>query len=286
MSSEIQKIDQFKIQLADNSKAIKSMLPEHVSLEKFQRITYTAIQKTPSLAGKPGLLGAVLDCARDGLIPDGREAALVPFKGDVAYMPMTAGILKKIRNSGELKSLSANVIYKSDQFSYSVDENGPHFSHSPNILAEDQGEIIGAYAVAITKNDGKYFELLKKSDIEKIRNSSSAKNGGPWSNWYDEMAKKSAIRRLSKRLPMSSDIEDVIRRDDKFHEFDSINVEPEPKKEPVKKGSSSNDLTKKLKAAKPAVKIGAKPTKQVEKMIKKEEPKKTPEPQGPELEIF
>src|SRR5258708_34442980 len=35
------------------------------------------------------------------------------------------------------------------------------------------------------------------------------------------MAKKSAIRRLSKRLPLNTDLDDLIRRDDALYDFES-----------------------------------------------------------------
>ncbi len=250
MNNAVTKIDQFQIDLAQNSKAIKSMLPPHVDLKKFQRVAFTAVQKSPNLAGQPGLLDSVIDCAKDGLMPDGKEAALVPFKGKVTYMPMVAGILKKIRQSGELKSLTANVVLKGDEFRSWTDEEGPHFKHESSLMS-DETEVIGAYAVAITKDGGTYFEVLKKSDIEKIRNSSAGKDGGPWKTWYDEMAKKSAIRRLAKRLPMSTDVEKTIFQDDQFYPLSEDkheeikNVTPEnPAEKLAEKIEKNNDQHK------------------------------------------
>jgi hypothetical protein len=40
--------------------------------------------------------------AQDGLLPDGREAAVVMFGNKAQAMPMIAGILKKVRQSGEV----------------------------------------------------------------------------------------------------------------------------------------------------------------------------------------
>lgn len=263
MANEVAKIDQFQVDLANNSKAIKSMLPEHVDLKKFQRITFTAIQKNPSLIGKDKLMEAVLDCAKDGLIPDGREAALVEMGGKVAYLPMVVGVLKKIRNSGELKSISAEVVHANDTFSYHIDEDGPHFTHKPEIIKEG-GDIIGAYAVAITKDGGKYFEYLRMSDLEKIKKSAKGTDSAysPWKNWPEQMYKKSAIHRLSKRLPMSTDIEDLIRRDEVLYEDDKkdiIDVTPP-------KGASPEILTEKLTEKKEAEKID-----NVKPAVKKEE---------------
>lgn len=286
-NTAIQKVGQFQIDLANNSKAIKSMLPPHVDLKKFQRIAFTAVQKSPNLAGQAGLLESVIDCAKDGLMPDGKEAALVPFKGKVTYMPMVAGILKKIRQSGELKSLTANVVLEGDEFRSWTDENGPHFKHESSLLSESTN-IIGAYAVAITKDGGTYFEVLKKSDIEKIRKSSSGGENGPWKTWYDEMAKKSAIRRLAKRLPMSTDIEsglETVYKDDQFYEPEEpANVTPDKKK--LNSGTSPENLKEKLETKpepkEPPVKIGD-DTGKAEKIISGDSEKQ--KKQG-NLEIF
>jgi len=238
---ELAPIDVVKNQLAQNSKAIQSILPPHIDLAKFQRITFTAIQKTPALLGKNKLLDAVLDCAKDGLIPDGREAALVPFGNEVAYMPMVAGILKKIRQSGELKSLSAQVVHANAVFDYWLDEEGVHFKHKPT-LSGDPGEITGVYAVAVTKDDGSYFEFLNMEEVKQIKGIS--KSSTIWNKWPGEMMKKTAIRRLAKRLPMSTDIESTITQDDKFYSFD--NAVQQQEKTVKHAGSNANDVKKEL----------------------------------------
>jgi recombination protein RecT len=44
----------------------------------------------------------IVRLAQDGLLPDGREAAIVKFGNKAQAMPMIAGILKKIRQSGDV----------------------------------------------------------------------------------------------------------------------------------------------------------------------------------------
>ena len=147
------------------------------------------------------------------MLPDKREAALVIFKGTVQYMPMIAGILKRVRNSGEVASIASQLVYRKDVFRYWVDGDGEHIQHEPLMFGE-RGDIVGAYGVAKTKDGAVYIEVMTKADIEKVRSVSRAKNSGPWSDWWEEMARKTVLRRLSKRLPMSTDIEDVIRREE------------------------------------------------------------------------
>lgn len=202
---------------------IESILPEHVSVERFMRIVTTAVVMNPDLR-KPelrrSLLTAATKAATDGLVPDGREGAFVIFGGQVVWMPMVAGVIKKVRNSGELKSISSNVVHAKDEFSYWIDDDGEHILHRPNLLNE-RGDIIAVYAVAKTHKGGVYTEVMSAGQIDQVRKASKAPNSPAWSQWYGEMGRKAVIRRLAKRLPMSSDLEQVIQRDDEMFDFEN-----------------------------------------------------------------
>jgi recombination protein RecT len=112
----------------------------------------------------------------------------------------------------------SNVVYSEDEFNYWVDDSGEHLLHKPNVVAESRGSFLAAYAIAETKDEGIYMEVMSRSQIEQVRGVSKAKKG-PWFDWYDEMARKTVIRRLSKRLPMSTDLELVIQRDDSLYDL-------------------------------------------------------------------
>ena len=94
-------------QMGNIAPELKAALPAHVTVEKFSRVAMTAVQNDPNLlqADRRSLFGAVVRLAQDGLLPDGREAALVIFntkQGNdwvkkVQALPMIAGVLKKIR---------------------------------------------------------------------------------------------------------------------------------------------------------------------------------------------
>src|SRR5262245_19014428 len=88
-------------------------LPKHISIDKFQRVVMTAVQNNPNLVSvdRRSLWNACTQAAQDGLLPDGREGAIVPFKGRANWMPMYAGLIKKARNSGEIASIVARVVY-------------------------------------------------------------------------------------------------------------------------------------------------------------------------------
>lgn len=212
---------------------VAAALPPHIPVDRFMRVVITAVNSNPDLlnADRRSLFGAAMKAAQDGLLPDGRDGALVVFntkeKVDnverwikkVQWMPMVGGILKKIRNSGELLSISAQVAYEKDKFTYVLGDD-ERIEHEP-FMDGDRGKPRLVYAIAKTKDGGVYRDVMTVSEIEKVRNVSRAKDSGPWKDWWDEMAKKTVIRRLSKRLPMSSDLDDLIRQDDELYDFNA-----------------------------------------------------------------
>jgi recombination protein RecT len=197
-------------------------LPAHVAPERFVRIVMTAIQQNADLmkADRKSLFGACMKAAQDGLLPDGKEAFLNCYyskkdnKFIASYQPMIAGILKKIRQSGELKQLSCDVVREGDMFHHYVDEIGEHFKHQ--VADEDNADspVKYVYAALWTKDGGFYFRKMTPKAVEKARAVSRAANSGPWVQWWDEMALKTVLRNLSKRVPMSVEVESVIHRVD------------------------------------------------------------------------
>ena len=231
----------------------KSALPAHISVEKFHRVAITAIAQNQDLlqADRASLYTECMKAAQDGLVPDGREAVLTVFnqkmpdgkyKKVVKYMPMVWGIVKKVRNSGELLEIGAHVVYANDQFDYWIDDTGEHLSHRPR-LDGPRGDFQLVYALAKTKDGGRYCEVMTKEQIDKVMAVSRAKDSkgnaiGPWKDWYPEQACKTVIRRLSKRLPMSTDKEDefrrVIERDDDLYDLNQPKIVSATAEQPPK----------------------------------------------------
>ena len=244
-------VDEVKGSLAKMGDQFKLALPPHIPVERFVRVVQTAVTTSPDLvaADRTSLFAAAMKAAQEGLLPDGKEAAIVVYNVNIGnkanpkwikkaqFMPMVAGILKKVRNSGELAMITSNVIYKSDQFKYWVDQEGEHIHHEPNLFG-DRGERIGVYSFARTKDGAVYIDVMRKEEVEAARNVSRAKDSGPWSGPFEnEMWKKTSIKRLSKRLPMSTDLEMTVKSDDELFTPPEPTTEDEPPKEPKKKSS-------------------------------------------------
>lgn len=230
-TTALRPIDSVRRDLGGMESQFKMVLPQNITPERFARVVLTALQKNPDLmeVDRQSLLGAAMAAAQDGLLPDGREGAIVPFSGKAQWMPMARGLMKLARNSGEVTSITVEVIYTSDLFKYKVTTDGPVLEHEPDLFSENRGEVRGAYAIATTKDGEPYIEVMNRAQLDKVRAVSRSANGATWTKWYDEMAKKSVIRRLSKRLPMSTDLEDVFERDNANFDLTQPTTLPEGK---------------------------------------------------------
>lgn len=217
------------------------------SVTKFKNTVLMAASRNPYLykLDQVSLLKACQLAAADGLVPDGREAALVPFGKQVQYLPMYQGLLKKVRNTGELATIFCDVVYENDEFDYFINQDGQQFYHKPRFM-EDRGEMCLAYAHAKLKDGSIQIEILDKERIEKARKTSKSSGGesSPWNQWTAEMWKKTALRAICKYLPQSVDLENVFGSDDKGNKENAFDkaIDITPKGDQLKKQSKLNDL--------------------------------------------
>ncbi len=213
---------------------IAKALPKDIDPDRFIRTAITAVQMNPRLAeaDRRSLFAACMRAAQDGLMPDGREAVLniYPTKlkeggkefwiDMVQFLPMVRGLLKAMRNSGEVASVDAAAVYEKDEFAFERGDE-PRIVHRPYMGADEPGDVIAAYVIVKLKNGEVHREVMSKRDIEKVRAASKAPNGPGWTKWYDQFAIKSAIKRAYKLLPSSSDrLDRVIEHDNDAMGFD------------------------------------------------------------------
>lgn len=208
----------------------EAMLSSSITVEQFFGLITRAIIANPDLlrCDRLSLIQAALDCANDGLKPDGKEGAFVPFKTKVEedgkwinilkaqWMPMIRGVIKKILNVERVKSVKAEPVFAKDHFRRWADDDGEHVQFEP--ARGDRGALESYFAAIWMQDSVVFVEEMTPTDIEKIRNASQAKDNekGPWVQWTEEMAKKTIIKRLSKRVPLSAEVERVMSRDDQY----------------------------------------------------------------------
>lgn len=216
---------------------IAKALPKDIDPDRFIRTVITVVQMNPALldADRRSLFGSCMRAAQDGLIPDGREAVLNIYntkaKGadgrdvwvpTVQYLPMVRGILKIMRNTGDVLKVDAAAVYEKDQFAFKRGDD-PKIEHEPYLGADDPGQIIAAYVIVKLENGEIQREVMPRRDIEKVRAASKSGDGvnSPWTKWYDQMAIKGVIKRVAKLLPSSYDrLDRVIQHDNEAMGFE------------------------------------------------------------------
>jgi recombination protein RecT len=248
MANEVAKISpiqEVRETLTKMEPQFKMALPAHIQPEKFMRVVMTALQNDPKLVtecSRSSLYNACMQAAQDGLIPDKREGVILPFKSEAKWMPMVGGICKKARNSGEISTIDAQVVYEKDTYEAWIDDKGQHFKHVKSREA-DRGPVVLTYAYAITKDGGFYFEEIDETQMSAIEKMSKA-NDGPWKGPFrDEMRRKSALRRLTKyRLPSSTDLEVVVERDNDFYDLEKKDQPKDSGPSRLRKAMGVSDL--------------------------------------------
>jgi recombination protein RecT len=193
--------------LVKNKAQISMALPKHMDADRLTRIALTACQKTPKLlqCTPVSLLGAVIQCAQLGLEPnDGTgKAWILPYGDIVQFIPGYKGLIQLARNSGDVKTVEAHAVYEKDEFDYSFGIE-QILRHVPSREA-DRGQITHLYAIARMTDGSVQFDVMTKAEVDAIRKRSKAANNGPWVTDYEEMGKKTVVRRLCKYLPASSE---------------------------------------------------------------------------------
>jgi len=245
----------YKASLEKALPSIRAVLPatiaKHLTPERMVKIALLAMGRNPGLlvCTVPSFMRCVMSAAELGLEVGGGalgHAYLVPFKRkdrETGKLVMEAqliigyrGYISLARRSGEIVSVESHVVHEHDVFSIRFGTS-PEIQHTPCII-EDPGKPIGAYSVAVFKGDGRHVEFMTIAEINKIRSRSKAAESGPWVTDYEEMCRKTVVRRGSKYWPISielsraMDIEEHANSDD-YADFD---IEADVVSSPIDKG--------------------------------------------------
>ena len=210
--------------------AIASALPSHMSSERFVRIALTATMRIPKLAQctQSSIFKCLLDLSSLGLEPDGRRAHLIPYENrktgvtECQLIIDYKGLIELAKRSGEVKSWRSELVCENDIFSW---DNGI-ITHKVDWLSP-RGKTKAVYSHVKNKNDVDDYEIMTLDEVESIRKRSKAGQSGPWVTDFNEMAKKTVMRRHSKRLTLSPEFSDALEKDaDRLEDVDqTISIE-------------------------------------------------------------
>ena len=192
---------------------IKKALPSVITPERFTRIVLSALSANPKLqeCTPQSFLGAMMTAAQLGVEPNTPlgQAYLIPyFNGkekrlECQFQLGYKGIMDLAYRSGDVSTIQAHAVYENDEFVFEFGLD-PKLRHIP--AKSDRGAPTHFYAVFRTKDGGYGFEVMSIDDVRQhAQKYSKAFSSGPWQSNFEEMAKKTVLKKVLKYAPLKSD---------------------------------------------------------------------------------
>lgn len=209
---------------------IRKALPSVITPERFTRMVLTALSSTPKLqtCTPQSFLGAMMQAAQLGVEPNTPlgQAYLIPYGNVCQFQLGYKGLIDLAYRSGEVSSIQAHEVHERDEFSFEYGLE-PKLKHIP--AKNDRGPVIYYYAVLKLKNGGVGFEVMSREDVETFaRKKSKAYNNGPWKTDFDEMAKKTVLKKVLKYAPLKTEFARAVATDETVKSTLSDHMADEP----------------------------------------------------------
>lgn len=192
---------------------IRKALPSVVTPERFTRMALSALNNNPKLqeCTQMSFLAALMNAAQLGLEPNTSlgQAYLIPYKNkgvlECQFQIGYKGMIDLVYRNEMVQTIQAHCVYKNDDFRYELGLD-PKLQHVPAF--RDRGELVAVYAMFRLQNGGFGFEVMSKDDTDAYaaRYSQGIDSSySPWKSNYEEMAKKTVIKRVLKYAPLKTD---------------------------------------------------------------------------------
>lgn len=200
--------------------AIQAALPSVMTPERFSRITLSALSANPKLkeCTPQSFLGAMMTAAQLGLEPNTPlgQAYLIPFRNhgrmECQFQLGYKGLIDLAYRSGEVSIIQAHTVYENDDFQYELGLD-PKLRHVP--AKSNRGKPVAYYAMFKTKDGGYGFQVMSVEEInEHARKFSKSFGNGPWQTNFEEMAKKTVLKKVLKYAPLKSDFVRGVAQDE------------------------------------------------------------------------
>ena len=190
---------------------IAKALPSVLTPERFTRITLSALSTNAKLAQTTpkSFLGAMMTSAQLGMEPNTPlgQAYLIPYKNhgvlECQFQLGYKGLIDLAYRSGQVSTIQAQTVYENDEFEYELGLE-PKLRHVP--AKTNRGEPIFFYAVFRTKDGGYGYEVMSIDDVRThAKKYSKAYGNGPWQTNFEEMAKKTVLKKALKYAPLKTE---------------------------------------------------------------------------------
>lgn len=206
-------IETFRKCFKDQKEADVALLREvEYAVQAMTANSYLAqcAQKNPD-----ALVNSIKNIALTGLSlnPAVKQAYLVPFKGDITFMPSYIGLRDLLVKTGLVINIEAHLVYVDDEFEVSYGESG-YLIHKPKVFSKNRTDkdILGGYYIAELPSGKKSYDTMSIDEIMKVYKASpSYGKTSPWQTWFSEMAKKTLIRKGYKGVPHTNVNDEILK---------------------------------------------------------------------------
>lgn len=157
-----------------------------------------------------------------------RQAYFLPYGNEITSVLDYKTLMALIKKHTNVKSIDAQLVYENEKFHV---EQGKVVEHTQNPFTskDEKGKLIGAYSVFTLDDNTKDYYFASLDEINKVKECSKSANSkfSPWNNWFDEMVKKTVIRKGMKFYPMILDNEQRVALDSVDNDVDfNLNKQP------------------------------------------------------------
>jgi recombination protein RecT len=121
---------------------------------------------------------------------------------DISYR----GLIHLALASGVIEWVQSKLVYQNDKYQNNGLDKMP--THIQSTFG-DKGLVIGVYCTAKLRAGDYITEEMDMAAIQKVQSTSKAKKG-PWVNWWEEMARKTVVKRGSKYWPQADRLNEAI----------------------------------------------------------------------------
>lgn len=249
----------FRTFLEKQKAQLAAALPKHMHPDRMIRLACTEFAKNPLLqkCTPVSVFGAIIQASQLGLeIGVLGQAYLVPYRNnkqntyEAQFIPGYKGLISLARRSGEVTSIETHIAYERDTFELTlgVESNIKHVPY----LEGDRGAAKLVYGVAKFRDGGYHMEWMTMADVNKIRARSKASQSGPWVTDYEQMVRKTLIRRMANYLPMSIELQNALTVSDAVDsgkhatlegDFVTVTVAEPEREEPMHIDQSTGEIT-------------------------------------------
>jgi recombination protein RecT len=195
--------------------ALPSTVARYLTPERLTKVALSAIGRNERLleCTPESILRSVMDAASLGLEPSGGalgHAYMVPYRNrklngrfEAQLIIGYRGFIELARRSGDVATVQAHVVHHNDEFAVELGSK-PKIVHRPRLIGE-RGAPVAVYCIATLRDGAQQREVMTIDEVEKVRERSKNPDG-IWRTDYNEMVRKTVVRRAAKYWPLSAEL--------------------------------------------------------------------------------